>query len=439
MSSWDSELRQQKSIIQRNLAQIIIAARSAAMSRAHVGLQQQRVRIGFQRAHLGHIFSRLPVHHLAIVQSRLQQNRWISLAFQVGIGTIRLHAEIIFRNLRIAPLLVFSNGQWQRRIEHGVQDVDKGHVADNHAKEIWAHIRYRAHQESARAATLDRQFVRRRIALCDQVFSRGDEVRERVAFLLHAPGVVPRLAKLSAAAKVRHGIAHAAVQQAKPVRTEINRHGDSVAAITVEKKRRRAIARRIAAVDDGKRYAGTVGRSDMQTLADVLRWIVASKNWLLLSQTPVTRLNVVIKNGARSYERFVLEPQMGSVELRIFTNRSIVGRLGKFNAMRRRERAGSIRGQIHDAKIGKAALAFEQYQVALENLRRCNHDLRAIGNNLAPEFSARIAHRDRYKSKSTPARIRANVKHAFIYIWRHPRMFRSKRTAMFRAQRTRMF
>ncbi len=45
----------------------------------------------------------------------------------------------------------------------------------------------------------------------------------------------------------------------------------------------------------------------MQTLADVLRRIVAAENGLLLPKDSFTRANVVVEDGARSYERFILE------------------------------------------------------------------------------------------------------------------------------------
>ncbi len=242
------------------------------------------------------------------------------------------------------------------------------------------------------------------------MLSCDDEVGETVAFFFHAAGVVPRLSELSAAADVRDGVDYATVQQAEPVRTEIDRHGDSVAAVAIEKKRGRAVARRIMAVDDGKRHAGAVGSGGMQTLADVLRRIVAAENGLLLPEASFTRANVVVKDGARSYERFILEPDMGGAELRVFTDGSVVGGLGEFDAMRHRESVWTIRSQIHDAEIRKAALAFEKHEVALESLRGSKHDVWAIGNDFAPEFSARVGRGGGHQAEGASARIRANVK-----------------------------
>src|ERR1700720_1842608 len=162
---------------------------------------------------------------------------------------------------------------------------------------------------------------------------------------------------------------------------------------------------------DGNRHAGALGSDGVQTLADVLRRIVAAENGLLLAKAPFARANGGVKDGARSCERFVLESHMRGAELRIFTDGSVVRRLGKFDAMRRRKSVWGICGQIHNAEKRQAALAFEKQEVGLENFRCSKHDFWAIWNHPAPEFSARIGHRGSPKAESAPARIRANVKH----------------------------
>src|SRR5207244_2769081 len=57
-----------------------------------------------------------------------------------------------------------------------------------------------------------------------------------------------------------------------------------------------------------------------------------------------------------------------------------------------------------------------------ENLRGSKHDLRAIGNDLAPGFSARAVHRGGHEAERAPAGIRANVKHSVIRIRGRPGM-----------------
>src|SRR6267378_400218 len=191
-------------------------------------------------------------------------------------------------------------------------------------------------------------------------------------------------------------------------------------------------------MDDGKRHARAVRSCGVQTLADVLGRIVAAENGLLLPKASFARANVVVKDGARSYKRFILKSHMGGAELRIFTDGSVVRGLAEFDAMRRRKSVWGVRGQIHNAEIRQAALAFEKHEVGLEDFRGCEHDVRAIGNDLAPEFTARVGHRSGHESEGAPAGIRANVKHFISRIRGRPGMFRGKRTRMFRGERTGM-
>ncbi len=245
--------------------------------------------------------------------------------------------------MRITPFLVFADGKRERRIKHGVQHVDEGDMGNDHAKKLGAHVRHRAHEEPASAAALNHEFFRRRVSMRNQVFGSSDKVRERIALLFHAASVVPRLSELAASADVRDGVDHATVQQARAVRTEIDRHGNSIAAVTIEKKRRGAVTQRIAAIDDGKRHARPVGSGGMQALADVLRWIVAAENRLLLPQASFSCANVIVKDGARSHERFILEPHVGGGEFRVLTEGGVVCGLGEFNAMRSRKGVRSTR------------------------------------------------------------------------------------------------
>src|ERR1700687_1640201 len=181
---------------------------------------------------------------------------------------------------------------------------------------------------------------------------------------------------------------------------------------------------------DGKRHARAVESGGMQTLADVLGRIVAAENWLLLPKASFTRANVIVKDGARSYERFILESHVGGAELRVFTYGSVVRGLGEFDAMRRPKSVWGVRGQIHNAKIRQAALAFEKYKVGLENFRGSKHDVRAIGNDLAPEFAARVGHRGSHQAEGTPAGIRSKVKHIISRTQGRHGMFRGKRARM---------
>src|SRR5215467_7613182 len=194
-------------------------------------------------------------------------------------------------------------------------------------KKLGPHIRDRAHQQAPSASALDGQLFSTSVMLRDQVFSARDEIRKRVLLLLHAPGVMPRFPEFATAANMRNSKDRAAVEQAQPIRIEINRHRDSVAAVTVKQQRGSCIARSVAPADHRDRNARAVVGRGMQTFAHILRRIVATKDWLLLAKSALTRADVVIKHGSRSDKRFVLEAHVRSIELRIVAEGSVVGRL----------------------------------------------------------------------------------------------------------------
>src|SRR5882724_9888484 len=114
------------------------------------------------------------------------------------------------------------------------------------------------------------------------MFGGGDEVGERVALFVHARSVVPGLAEFAAAAHVGDGVDHAAVEQAQAIRTEADWNGNAVAAVAVEEQRSAGVPRSVAAIDDGERNAGAIRRGRVLALADVLLWIVAAEDRLLL-------------------------------------------------------------------------------------------------------------------------------------------------------------
>src|SRR5258708_12980473 len=100
-------------------------------------------------------------------------------------------------------------------------------------------------------------------------------------------------------------------------------------------------------MDDGKRHARAIRSCAMQTRANVLRRIVAAENGLLLPKASFVHVNVVVKDGARSYKRFILKSHMGGAELRVFTDGSVVRGLGEFDAIRSRNDVWTVSAQIH--------------------------------------------------------------------------------------------
>ena len=128
--------------------------------------------------------------------------------------------------MRIAPLLVFADGQRQRGIEHRVDHVDERNFGDDRLEEIRAQVGHRAHQQTAGTAAFDHELAGLRVALCDQVLGAGDEIGEGVALVQHASLIVPALAQFAAAANVRDRDNHATVEQPETRRAEVDGDGE---------------------------------------------------------------------------------------------------------------------------------------------------------------------------------------------------------------------
>ena len=94
---------------------------------------------------------------------------------------------------------------------------------------------------------------------------------------------------------------------------------------------------------------------------------------------------------------------MRNVEFGILAERGIVSRLQEFNPVRGSERIFRLRSQVHDAQIGKTAVALEQDEMVLESFRGSEHDFRPIRNNLSPEFPAGLMDRGDHDAKRAPA------------------------------------
>src|ERR1700694_1827577 len=120
-------------------------------------------------------------------------------------------------------------------------------MADDDAKKIGTQVGYRAHEQTAGAATFDDKFLRGGIARGDEALSGSDEVGEGVALFGHATGVVPGLAKFAAATHVRDGVDYAAVEQAEAIGAEVHRDGDAIASVAVTKERSAGAPRGVAA------------------------------------------------------------------------------------------------------------------------------------------------------------------------------------------------
>ena len=81
------------------------------------------------------------------------------------------------------------------------------------AEQVGTEIGDRAHKEAAGRAALDRDTSGVAVALAQQELRRLNEVGDGGALLHHLAGIVPWVAELAAAANVRIGDHHAAIEQ----------------------------------------------------------------------------------------------------------------------------------------------------------------------------------------------------------------------------------
>ena len=185
----------------------------------------------------GHPLERLDVQHARIVHRRggedtrerpqrlpLQRPRGrrartglaVRALRRVFVWRIRFHVPVDVRVVqRIAPLVPLGDGQRQRRIEDRRQRIHERHIRLDARIQLRRHVRNRTHQQTAGGTA-----VRHRPMRIGQprVLQRGghvDEVLERVPLVQAPPLLIPGASHLAAAAHVRHGVQHAAVEQAQ--------------------------------------------------------------------------------------------------------------------------------------------------------------------------------------------------------------------------------
>ena len=125
------------------------------MSCAHVDFEKERIVVALQSAKSSDVFGGLPIHDLAVVESGLDEDRGIVRGGEICVGAVGLHVEIVGGDLRIAPFFVLADGERERSVEHGIENVDEGNVADNDAEKIGAHVGDGAHEQAAGASAFD--------------------------------------------------------------------------------------------------------------------------------------------------------------------------------------------------------------------------------------------------------------------------------------------
>ena len=272
----DVEFGEEEGVVEGDFAEVIVAAAGAGVTCAHVGFEEEGIGIGFEGAELGNVFGGLPIHDLAVVEGGLDEHGGVILAGEVGVGAIGLHVEIVVFLERVAPFLVLADGEGESGVEHGVEDVHKGNVADDDAEEIGAHVGDGAHEEAAGAAAFGGEDFFGSEFFGDEMAGGSDEIGEGVELVVHAAGVVPGLAEFATAADVGDGEDDAAIEKADAVGAKGNGHGEAVAAVAIEEERGAAIARSAEAIDDGEGNLRAVGSGGVETLAAVEGGVVAA-------------------------------------------------------------------------------------------------------------------------------------------------------------------
>lgn len=116
------------------LSAFLIAAAHAAVTGIQLGFQQQQVVVDLVRTQLGHPFGGLPVLHTAVVVAGSYQHRWVGLGADILVGRVALDAGKYGAGImRVAPFVVFGDGQRQIGVLHGVEHIDKRHLGGNSA------------------------------------------------------------------------------------------------------------------------------------------------------------------------------------------------------------------------------------------------------------------------------------------------------------------
>src|SRR5260370_359630 len=129
----------------------------------------------------------------------------------------------------------------------------------------------------------------------------------------------------------------------------------------------------------------------------------------MLAQDVLAAAEVVVEDGARSDERFVLETEVVGDEFGIRAEGSVIDRLAECDSLRGSEQLASAAVEVHDAQIRQAAFAFVQNKMRCEGVDRSEHDVRAIGDEFFPEVWMGIVDLDRGQAKGAAAGIRADV------------------------------
>src|ERR1700736_1245930 len=91
-----------------------------------------------------------------------------------------------------------------------------------------------AHEQSAIAATENRELLRARPFLFDQIVGRGRKIIEHILLLRQVTGFMPFLAELTATANICHDKHAATIEPGASRKIEIGLHADAITAVAIK-------------------------------------------------------------------------------------------------------------------------------------------------------------------------------------------------------------
>ena len=175
-------------------------------------------------------------------------------------------------------------------------------------EQLRRHVGHRTDEQPARAAAEGDEVLRPGHVGLDEMPCHRDEVGEGVLLLQQLAVLVPRPAELAAAAHVRDGEHHAAVQQRQPGDGEARVLARLVGAVAVQQRRRRV--GQAGAVDDRDRHPRAVGRDGPVAALDVLVGVVVAEHRLFTQQRALAGGEVDVIDAHRGDERRRADPQL---------------------------------------------------------------------------------------------------------------------------------
>ena len=201
---------------------------------------------------------------------------------------------------RIAPLVPFGDGQRQRRIKDRGQRVHERHIRLHARIAFRSHVGDRPHQQAARRAAVRHRTQRRGQSGALQRARGVDEILKRMLLVEQVPLLVPGASHLAAAADVRHGVQHAAVEHADARHRESRIGADLVRAVARDEHG--GIAGRHVTSPyqrDGDAFA--VARGDPHPAFHVVARIETTQHGGAFEQTVLAGVRIVVMQlaGAR--------------------------------------------------------------------------------------------------------------------------------------------